>query len=323
MVLAKESNLVTMDSVTDLYEPLLVIGIPAFNEEKTIARVVLEAQKHADVVVVCDDGSADLTGEIADRLGATVIRHERNRGYGAAMQSLFKKARELNADVLVTLDSDGQHDPAEIPQLIKPIRDGVAEVVLGSRFLDKKGAADMPAYRQLGVKVITKLSNGSGKNALSDSQSGFRAYSKHAMEKIGAISENGMSVSIELVRAINKSGLKVCEVPISCKYTNNLRSETSSEHPFTHGLGIIMGLVKLVVEDRPLTYLGIPGAISLALGALFGVWMMQLYVALHAITTNIALASIAFILIGFFLISTSITLYSITRISKKINGYSK
>ena len=120
--------------LNDLQEPLVVVGIPAYNEEKTIARVVLEAQKYADVVVVCDDGSADLTKQIAERLGADVVRHEQNSGYGAAIQTLFKRAKELRADVLVTLDGDGQHDPEEIPQLITPILTGNAEVVLGSRF---------------------------------------------------------------------------------------------------------------------------------------------------------------------------------------------
>ena len=143
--------------------PIVVAGIPAYNEEKTIARVILGAQRYAHIVVVCDDGSADLTAEIAERLGAVVVRHEKNLGYGAALQSLFKRAKELKADVLVTLDSDGQHDPSEIPRLVKPIEDGAAEVVLGSRFMDKNGTADMPAYRQLGVRVITKLSNGSNK----------------------------------------------------------------------------------------------------------------------------------------------------------------
>ena len=100
-------------------------------------------------MVVCDDGSSDLTGEIAERLGAVVVRHEKNLGYGAALQSLFKRASELNADVLVTLDADGQHDPAEIPRLVKPIEDGVAEVVLGSRFMDKNGTADMPRTDKL------------------------------------------------------------------------------------------------------------------------------------------------------------------------------
>jgi glycosyltransferase involved in cell wall biosynthesis len=320
LVLANEPKVALSNSIDiELRESLVVVGIPAFNEEKTIARVVLGAQKHADIVVVCDDGSADLTGEIAERLGAVVIRHEQNSGYGAALQSLFKKARELNADVLVTLDSDGQHDPAEIPRLVKPIEDGVAEVVLGSRFLDKKGTADMPAYRQLGVKVITKLSNGLGKNGVSDAQSGFRAYSKHAIERLGVISANGMSASIELLQAISKNGLSVCEVPISCKYSNSVGVKTSKENAVTHGLGLVMSIIKLVVEERPLPFLGIPGIVSLTAGVLFGVWMMTLYAQSHEIITNIALASIAFIFIGFFLISTAITLYAITRLTNKIN----
>jgi glycosyltransferase involved in cell wall biosynthesis len=306
------------DSIVCLRKPLIVVGIPAFNEEKTIARIVLGAQKHAHVVVVCDDGSSDLTGEIAERLGAVVVRHERNLGYGAALQSLFVHARKLNADVLVTLDSDGQHDPSEIPRLVKPIEKGVAEVVLGSRFMDKNGTAEMPAYRQLGVKVITRLSIGNDKNGVRDGQSGFRAYSKLAIEQLGNISENGMSVSIELLRAVNRSGLKVCEVPISCKYGKKAGVETSTKNPVSHGLSLIMSLVKLVVEDRPLPLLGIPGICSAAAGIFFGVWLMQLYAASHEITTNVALASISFLLIGFFLISTAITLYAITRLAGKM-----
>ena len=277
----------------------VVVGVPAYNEEKTIARVVLGAQKHAHVVVVCDDGSSDLTGEIALRLGAVVVRHERNLGYGAALQSLFKRAKDLKADVLVTLDSDGQHDPAQIPLLVKPIEEGVAEVVLGSRFKDEKGTAEMPLYRQLGVRIITKLNGGSGKNGVSDAQSGFRAYSKHALESL-FMSEKGMSASVELLRAVSKSGLTVCEVPISCKYFNSVGDKTSSKHPFVHGVGLIMSIIKFVVEDRPLIFLGLPGVISMIVGGLFGVWMLNIYAASHEIVTNVALASIAFILIGFF-----------------------
>lgn len=298
---------------------LVVAGIPAFNEEKTIARVVLEAQKYADIVIVCDDGSSDLTGQIAERLGAVVVRHERNSGYGAALQSLFKRARELKADVLVTLDGDGQHDPDEIHQLIKPIVTGDAEVALGSRFIDEAGTADMPFYRKIGIKVITKLANGSGKNGVSDAQSGFRAYGKHALESLSMF-ENGMSASVELLREVDKTGLKVCEVPITCKYADSVGVETSTENPITHGINLVMSIVKLVVEDRPLPILGIPGMLFLLAGTLFGVWMMQMYASSGRIVTNVALASIGFILIGFFAISTAITLYAITRISKRVSG---
>jgi glycosyltransferase involved in cell wall biosynthesis len=309
---------IEIDAVSAVSSELsVVVGIPAYNEEKTIARVVLEAQKFADAVVVCDDGSSDMTGKIAERLGAVVIRHEYNGGYGSAMQSLFGRARELKADILVTLDSDGQHDPAEIPRLVKPIKDGVAQVVLGSRFIDKNGTADMPVYRQIGVKVITKLANGLGKNAVSDAQSGFRAYSKRAIDYLGSFTENGMSASVELLRSVQKSGLTICEVPISCKYAESVGVKTSTKNPVRHGVGLLMSIVKLVVEDKPLRFLGIPGILSLIAGTWFGVWMMTLYAQLGLIITNVALASIAFILIGFFLLSTAITLYAIARIKPK------
>jgi glycosyltransferase involved in cell wall biosynthesis len=294
---------------------LIVAGIPAFNEENSIAKVVLEAQKHTDIVVVCDDGSSDMTGEIAKSLGAEVISHERNLGYGAALQSLFRKARELSADVLVTLDSDGQHDASEIPLLVKPIEEGTTEVVLGSRFINKNGTADMPFYRKIGIQVITKLANGSSKKSVSDSQSGFRAYSKRAIETL-RFSEDGMGASLALLQAVDKGGLQVCEVPISCNY-NGTGADTSTKNPITHGISLLMSLVKLVVEERPLVMLGLPGMASLLLGTGFGVWMINIYAVTHSIVTNIALASLGFMLIGFFLISTAITIFSLAHFCKK------
>jgi glycosyltransferase involved in cell wall biosynthesis len=138
-------------------EPLIIVGIPAFNEEKTIASIILGAQKHAHIVIVCDDGSKDLTAEIAERLGAVVVRHEKNRGYGAALQSIFKRAKELNADISYHLRLRRSTYPLEIPDLVKPIKDGVADVVLGSRFIGKIGTEDMPRYRKFGIQVITKI----------------------------------------------------------------------------------------------------------------------------------------------------------------------
>jgi glycosyltransferase involved in cell wall biosynthesis len=318
MVLNNDPNEALNNStVINLQEPLVVVGIPAYNEEKTIAQVVLGAQKHSHIVVVCDDGSNDLTGEIAERLGAVVVCHAKNLGYGAALQSLFERARELKADVLVTLDSDGQHDASEIPRLVKPLKEGVAEVVYGSRFLDKTGTINMPLYRKMGIRVITKLANGSGKNGVTDAQSGFRAYSKLALERL-SLSENGMSASLELLRVTDKAGLKVCEVPITCKY-NVDEGDTSTKNPITHGIGLVMSIVKLVVEDNPLTFLGLPGILSLFTGIGFGVWMMNIYAIEHRIVTNVALASLAFILIGFFMLSTSVTLYAINRLATKRN----
>jgi len=295
--------------------PIVVVGIPAFNEATMIAQVVLEAQKHADVVVVCDDGSSDGTGAIAKRLGAEVIRHERNMGYGASIKSLFKRARELNADVLVTLDADGQHDPEEIPRVVKPIVRGVADLVIGSRFIETHGTREMPFYRRFGAQIITKLVNGSSKNGISDAQSGFRAYNRQALERLSPF-EDGMGASVEILLKASKHDLKICEVPSSCKYRNG-EVDTSTEHPLTHGIGVVMSIVRFIVEEKPLTLLGIPGLLCLFTGLGFVIWMLQIYAVEHYIVTNIALASVAFVLIGFFLLSTAITLYAITRIAKK------
>jgi glycosyltransferase involved in cell wall biosynthesis len=296
-------------------EPFVVVGIPAFNEEYSIARVVLKAQKYASTVVVCDDGSSDLTHEIAERLGAEVVRHERNLGYGVAIKSLFERSRELGADVLVTLDGDGQHDPSEIPAVLKPIVEGVADVVIGSRFIDERGNAEMPGYRRFGAKLITKMVNGSAKNGVSDAQSGFRAYGRAAIERLSLV-ESGMGASVELLLEANRHDLRICEVPSKCSYRNG-KVANSTEHPLAHGISVVMSFIRLVVEGKPLLFLGVPSLLFLLAGVSFGVWMLQIYALEHQIVTNIALASLSFVIIGFFMMSTAITLYAISRLSKK------
>ena len=316
----QNSNSLENVATAALHKPLVVVGVPAFNEEKTIARVVLEAQKHADVVVVCDDGSEDLTAAIAERLGADVVRHERNLGYGAALQSLFKRAFELDADVLVTLDGDGQHDAAEVTKVAEPVVDGDADVVVGSRFLGGVSPVGMRRYRRAGVKLITRLTNSGSKNGgFSDSQSGFRAYSRKSLETL-VLFEKGMGASVEILREARKAGLRVVEVPVSCRYNNGDGVKTSRRNPVSHGVGVLMSIVKLVVEDRPLLFLGIPGILCLLAGTFFGVWMLQMYALEHQIATNVALASVAFILIGLFSVFTAITLYAISRVLQKTNN---
>lgn len=300
-------------------KPLVVIGIPAYNEERTIAKVVLQAQKFGDMVVVCDDGSTDMTGEISRSLGAVMVRHEENLGYGAAIQTLFKQAKKLNADVLVTLDGDGQHNAEEISGLLKPILDGAADVVTGSRFVGKtqNGNNHIPRHRRLGIKMITKLTNSASGVNVSDAQNGFRAYNKTALEKL-TLDENGMGVSVEILVRAKEYGLRFAEAPVVCTYTGVEKS--SAQNSLSHGTRVVTSLIRLVVEKRPLIFLGLPGIMSLVIGAFFGVWMLQIYAMEQRIVTNIALASVAFILIGFFALSTAITLYAIARLVQRSNG---
>ena len=312
MTLSKQINVQTP---VDQRKALVVAGIPAFNEERTIAKLVLEAQKHVDVVLVCDDGSTDSTAEIAERMGAEVIRHEKNMGYGAATKSLFIMARELNADVLVTFDGDGQHDPAQIPAVIDHILEKKADVVLGSRFLESKKNG-CPRYRSLGIKVISRLTGVASNHNVNDGQCGFRAYGPQAISELNLV-ENGMGASVELVMKAKKQGLTVTEVSTKCKYENLER--TSTQNPFSHATSVLLSILRLVIEERPLLLLGGPGLIFLFSGAAFGAWMLKLFLEEQQIITNVALAAIAFVLIGMFTLFTSITLYAISRQAQK-NG---
>jgi len=314
IVEAEDRKVVVENMAATNVKPFVIVGIPAFNEERTIAKVVLESQRFADKVVVCVDGSIDMTAEIAERLGADVVKHERNLGYGASIQSLFKRAKELEADILVTLDGDGQHDPKDIPNVLKTLLANSADIVIGSRFVDGAHVL-MPWHRRAGVRFITRLTNGQSKHGgVKDAQSGFRAYNRKSIENL-VIFEDGMGASSEILINARKQHLKICEVSSSCDYGNGVK--TSKHNPVRHGVDVVASIVKLVVEDRPLTMLGLPGMLCLVVGAIFGVWMLQIYAVEHRIVTNVALASVAFILIGLFSVFTSIMLYAIARLMRR------
>jgi hypothetical protein len=167
------------------------------------------------------------------------------------------------------------------------------------------------------VKFITKLVNNTAKNNVKDAQSGFRAYNRRSLETL-KVTENGMGVSAEILISAGKHGMRIQEVSSTCNYDKN--AKTSTHNPLKHGANVVMSIIKLVVEDKPLTLLGIPGVICLIAGAIFGAWMLQIYAIEYRIVTNIALASLAFTLIGFFALSTAITLYAISRLVEKANN---
>ena len=197
----------------------IIIGIPAFNEEKNIAGIISKLKRTTKDIIVCNDGSTDLTAEIAEEMGAIVINHEKNLGYGGAIRSIFLKAKDLNGDVLVTFDADGQHRIEDIDKVINPVLDGQSDIVIGSRFLDGS-KKEVPQYRKVGIKVITKITNVTIKKDLTDSQSGFRAYSKRVLNEIKPV-ESGMGVSTEILIKASSKNLKISEVPIKILYGEN------------------------------------------------------------------------------------------------------
>ena len=244
--------------------PLTVVaGMPMYNEEETIGTVVTQAMDYVDHVICVDDGSSDSSARIAEACGAIVHRHRVNRGYGGALKSLFAKARELDADCLVILDSDGQHDTSDIPKILEPIIQGEADFVIGSRFTEGGGSEDMPAYRRLGIKVITAASNLSSDLGIQDTQSGFRAFSKRAIERLRFDSE-GMELSLEMLEDANQKDLKIKEIPTVIRYDV---PKGSNFTVLSHGFTVLTWAMISLSQKKPLLVLGLPGLGLFATGA--------------------------------------------------------
>ena len=211
--------------------------IPAYNEAAKIGKIIDETKKYVNEVVVCDDGSTDSTGKTAENSGAYVIKHHTNKGKGAAMKSLFKYVSHSQADIIVTIDGDGQFIPKDIEKLCKPIISGDSDIVIGYRF---DNADEMPQYRKLGNKFLDQLSN----LKLHDTQSGFRAYSKDAIKKI-TLSTDGFGADAQILMDAAKKGLRISEEKITVLY--NIDSKTSTKNPLSLGTEIASTIIKQIL----------------------------------------------------------------------------
>ena len=292
----------------------IIIGIPAFNEEKNIASIITKLMNITDSIIVCNDGSSDLTSEIAEKMGAEVINHEKNLGYGAAIRSIFLKAKELDGDILVTFDADGQHRIEDIENVTTPIINQEAELVIGSRFLDDS-EKEVPQYRKVGIKVITKITNASIKEKLTDSQSGFRAYSKKVVDELNP-SELGMGISTEILIKASSKNFKILEVPIKILYSG----DTSTHNPISHGSSVILSTIKYTSIEHPLKFYGIPSVIFFIIGLSFTYLSAQYYAEIGRLNTNLTIVAAGTVLIAVVLLITSILLYSLVSVVRENNS---
>lgn len=292
----------------------IVIGLPAYNEEKNIAAIILKLKEISKNIIVCNDGSSDLTAQIAESVGAIVINHTKNLGYGASIRSIFLKAKEMNADMLVTFDADGQHRVEDIQRVIEPVIKNNADIVIGSRFLKQEDSEEVPEYRKIGIKVITKLTNVSIKEKLTDSQSGFRVYNKKTLNEIMP-SDSGMGVSTELLIKASSKNLRITEVPITILY----EGDTSTHNAVSHGASVILSTIKYTSIEHPLKFYGISSMILLGIGITFILWTIQNYAEEHKIITNVALIGIGTTIVGVVLLITAILLYSLVSVVREKN----
>lgn len=231
----------------------VIVCLPAYNEAKSISKVILKAKKFASEIVVYDDGSDDNTAEIAAALGATVIRSVVNKGYGVAIRELFFISKHRDADIMITIDSDGQHDPDQIPDIIRPILTNGFDIAIGSRFLNRYDQERVPLYRRLGIQLITKLTKAVSYNNITDAQNCFRAYSRKALAELD-LRQDGWSASIEILLKAKERNLSIAEIPITVYY--NVES-SSTHNSFFHGMGLLISLIQFMFLRRHLIFYGI------------------------------------------------------------------
>jgi glycosyltransferase involved in cell wall biosynthesis len=292
-----------LDNYTNLLEANAVVVIPAHNEERFIGSVVLKARQIVDAVIVIDDGSSDATAEIAEAAGAVVVRHEGNKGKGVALNTGFIKAKSYNPDVVITLDGDWQHLPEEMTLVAAPVLRGEADIVVGSRYLER--TSDVPVQRVIGHWGFTSLTNLVSGVSLTDSQSGYRAFSRAALENL-SFSSNSFSVESEMQFLAKDHQLRVIEVPITIRYVDKPKRNVLS-----HGLVVLNGILRLVAQHRPLLFFAFPGALTLLAGMLLGVWVVYNYSIYQALAVGTALIVVIMLLSGMFLLFTGIVLHSL------------
>jgi len=291
----------------------VLVGIPAFNEEGSIAKVVIRAADHANEVLVVDDGSRDDTAIIAKRLGVSVLRHEKNLGKGAALRDCFEYAKRSGADVLVTMDADGQHDPTSIPALVDALTSRGIDVVIGGRLVKP---AEMSRLRWLGVKTLDHASGVRVGDKLVDSQSGFRAYSRRAIESLTP-AEFGLSVDSELIKKANSAGLSIDVVPVTIRYSG----KPSTTNPLFHWLDVLFGIVKYVSIRHPLLFYGLFSLIAFIISFVYGLMTLDYYQHWGRVITNLALISVAAGILGFLALFTGIILFTLITVVRENPRY--
>ena len=282
----------------------VLAGIAAYNEARYVGSIVLQTRQYVNEVIVVDDGSTDNTARVAELAGATVVRHAQNKGKGAAIQSILVEAKKRNPNVLVLLDADAQHNPNEIPALIKPISEGF-DLVIGSREAQE---GKTPRYRRIGKEVIFRSSRLASGTKVYDSESGFRALSPKAIKELD-LKANGFAVESEMITLAADRKLKITEVPISNIYTK----DGSTLNPIRHGVDVLSRIIVMISQRRPLFVFGLAGAILVVVGLIFGVRVIHIAATTGDLAIGSAVLTTMFIIAGILSIFTGIILNALSR----------
>lgn len=241
--------------------PRTIAILPAYNEEITLGSVISLSKQYVDEVLVVNDGSDDLTEKVATLAGATVLSLKDNTGKANAIRVGFEYAKNYDFDYVVMIDSDGQSDAEEIPSLLMPLKNDEADMVIGSRFIKRQRG--IPIYRQFGQKVLNIASNLSSGTSVSDTQSGYRALNKKALNTMVLLESEGYCIESDMLSSAFDNQLRVVEVPISVEYSV---PRGHKMNPVKHGVGLLSKVITAMSYRRPLFLFGMIGFLLILFG---------------------------------------------------------
>ena len=286
--------------------------IPCCNEEATIGSIVHKTKRFVNTVLVIDDGSSDETKKIAKEAGALVISHKKNRGKGAAIRTGFQYALQNDFDYVVTIDGDGQHNPLEIPALLDNVIKNGHDISIGYRVGND---TEMPMWRRVGKRVLDYTTSMGTGGFVTDSQCGFRAFNKKAVEMIAPkLKGDAFSVESEQLIKAHESGLKVVNTSVTCKYDD---LETSTKNPASHGLSVLGYIIWVVAERRPLLFIGVPGFICVVIGLVLGIYTFDYYNLNQVLLIPNAIVASILLIVGAFAMFIGLLLNVLPNIIKK------
>jgi len=291
--------------------------IPAYDESKNIAKIVSETAKYVTSIIVVDDGSHDNTAELAASMNAKVVRNRHNAGKGAALKRGLVECLKYNPDIVVTIDGDGQHDPADIPKLLEPIENEEADMLIGSRYGKSVVNLEVPRYRRFGLSFIDFMNKSLVRSPIKDTQSGFRVYAKDVLSMMAHYSSTGFGAETEQLATAELYGLRIVEIPVMVKYRGLDR--TSKQNALLQGANVISTIFHIAVERRPLLFFGTPGVILMIAALSVTVVVARLYTQSTYFSVPLTLIALGFVLLGFMLILISLILYELKRIREHWN----
>ena len=287
----------------DLSQHKILVIIPAFNEARFIGSVVLQLLQHPVEVLVVDDGWIDDTAAIARAAGAEVLKLESNQGKGGALNAGLELAGERAPEAIVMIDADGQHLPNELVQVVRPILEGRADIAIGSRYL--QNTSNTPPHRKAGHKLLNFITGLLSGVQVTDSQSGYRAFSPRAYQAL-KFSSKGFSVESEMQFLASEHNLTVLDVPITIQYLDKEKRSA-----WKQGASVLNGIITLASQYRPLLFFSLPGLLSLAAGVIWGIIVINRYIVYDQLAIGYAMICVLLCLLGMTLFSTGITLHAI------------